>query len=563
MADENPDTPSREPEKVSPEQPPERAGNPAEGKPVESKPTGAAPRTGPPFPPVPAVRPAPPSVGIRRWPGAGRQAGTAAVLSTLAGAAVVAAGVPLERPGVGWLLCGAAAAAALAVVVVAAHRTACSGDEGAPEQGGATVSPRWKVDQLFWAAATLALLAVATVRAADWLFPLCLLTAIATACLSVTGGRSVLGLLLSLMLPPAAAVRAAPWAARGLAQTGRGTSAVRVVTAVGVSIGLLIVFGALFASADAVFADLLSRVLPEIGPLAVFRALFLFPLAALALAGGAYLLAAPPDLSGLESPAKRRLGRLEWMIPIILLDVLFAAFVLVQLTVLFGGATYVLTESGPTFAEYARSGFWQLMLVTALTLPVLGAAARWAPRDSRLDRVLIRVLLGALALLTLVIVASALYRMHVYQEAYGFTRLRLLVSVFELWLGLLFVLVLVAGIRLRATWLPRLAVGTAVLALLGLVALNPDRFIADRNIDRYQTTGRIDIAYLSGLSADAVPALNRLPNHLRNCALANLAEDLANPDGWRGWNLARSRARDLLAADPPTPPGQSCPPPRW
>jgi hypothetical protein len=423
------------------------------------------------------------------------------------------------------------------------------------------------VDQLLWGAATLALLAVGTLRAAGWLFALCLLTAMMTGCLAVTGGRSVRGMLLGLVLLPAAAVRAVPWAARGLAHSGRGRSgmAVRVVATVGVSIGLLVVFGALFASADAVFAELLGRMLPEIGPLAVFRALFIFPPVALALVGGAYLLAAPPDLSGLEVPATRRIGRLEWMVPIILLDVLFAAFVLVQITVLFGGAAYVLDEGGPTFAQYARSGFWQLLLVTALTLPVLGAAARWAPRDSRLDRILIRALLGALALLTLVIVASALYRMHVYQEAYGFTRLRILVSACELWLGFLFVLLLLAGIRLRAAWLPGLAVGSAVIALLGLVALNPDRFIADRNIDRYQEHGRIDVSYLSGLSADAVPALDRLPDPLRVCALAFVAEDLTDhPDGWRGWNLARSQARDLLAADPPARPEPGeCPPDRW
>lgn len=44
---------------------------------------------------------------------------------------------------------------------------------------------------------------------------------------------------------------------------------------------------------------------------------------------------------------------------------------------------------------------------------------------------LLRVLLGLLCCLTLVVVASALYRLHVYEQAYGFTELRLLVSFFE------------------------------------------------------------------------------------------------------------------------------------
>jgi hypothetical protein len=235
--------------------------------------------------------------------------------------------------------------------------------------------------------------------------------------------------------------------------------------------------------------------------------------------------------------------------------VLFAIFVVVQFTVLFGGVEHVLGPNGPSFAEYARKGFWQLLAVTLLTLGVLGIAARWAPRDTRTDRIAIRLLLGALALFSLVIVASALYRMHVYQEAYGFTQLRVLVSMCELWLGGIFVMVLAAGVRLAAGWLPRAAVATAMAALLGLVALDPDQFIADRNIDRYAQTGRIDVLYLSSLSADAVPALDRLPADLRACALARIAEDLAtSSDTWNAWNLARSRARALLADRPPGTP---------
>jgi hypothetical protein len=242
---------------------------------------------------------------------------------------------------------------------------------------------------------------------------------------------------------------------------------------------------------------------------------------------------------------------MEWAVPVALLDALFVAFVLVQVTYLFGGSDHVLATTGLTYAEYARSGFWQLLAVSALTVLVIAAAGRWAPRAAAADRVLVRGLLGMLALLSLVVVASALFRMNVYQQAYGFTRLRILVSTAELWLGLLFVLVLAAGFRLRAAWLPRLVVASAVLALLGLAALNPDRFIADRNIDRYAETGRIDIWYLSELSADAVPALVRLPPPLRECASRDVAWELSRePDKWHEWNLARAQARRLLAGSP-------------
>ena len=269
--------------------------------------------------------------------------------------------------------------------------------------------------------------------------------------------------------------------------------------------------------------------------------------AGVVLFGAAYLRAAPPDLSGLESPGTRRVRRLEWAVPLGALITLFAAFVAVQVTILFGGARHVLGTDGLTFADYARGGFWQLLTVTGLTLLVLAGAARWAPRDTRTDRVLIRVLLGALAGLTLVIVASALHRMDVYADSYGLTRLRLLVALCEAWLGVVFVLVLIAGIRLRAVWLPRAVVAAGVLALLGLAVANPDAVIANRNIARYERTHRIDTWYLSTLSADAVPALADLPAGLRGCAMVGLAEDLRAPDDWRGWNAARQRARDRMA----------------
>jgi hypothetical protein len=141
--------------------------------------------------------------------------------------------------------------------------------------------------------------------------------------------------------------------------------------------------------------------------------------------------------------------------------------------------------------------------------------------------------------------------MWAYEQAYGFTQLRLLVSVCELWLGVVFVLVLAAGVRLRttATWLPRTVLATAVAALIGICALNPDGFIAERNVIRYTKTNQVDLGYLGQLSADAVAALDRLPEPLRTCALERIHSDLvrSGPDEWRQWNLGRYWARDLLA----------------
>src|SRR5262249_42161559 len=150
---------------------------------------------------------------------------------------------------------------------------------------------------------------------------------------------------------------------------------------------------------------------------------------------------------------------------------------------------HVLATAGLTYAQYARSGFWQLLAVTVLTLVVVGVATQIAPRSTAADRMLLRGLLGPLPALALVIVASALSRIAAHEQAYGFTRRRLLVTTGELWLGVLFLLILIAGVRLRGRWVPQAALAAAVAALLALAALNPDAFIAQHNVARYVATG--------------------------------------------------------------------------
>lgn len=519
-----------------------------------------------------------PVLGVR-WPGPGRVAPLSALGA--AGAAGVAAAVtlPWDRPGIGWLLTGTVAAAgtAAATVLTAQASAGVPAPVGAPASvgvpdsadspvpaaapGSAAQGRSWRggrfwslVGRVAWAVVALALLAVGAVRGAGWLFVLCVLSAWVAGSVAVAGGRSAQGLFLSVMSVPVATARALPWAGRGLAQVpGRvGGSAVRTTAAVAVSAALLLIFGALFAGADAAFAKLLDTMMPTVDFGAVFRWVFFFVLLGLGTLGGCFLALRRPELDT-EPSVRRPLRRIEWALPVGLLALLFGAFVAVQLTALFGGREYVLRTANLTYAEYARSGFGQLLAVTILTLAVIGVAARLASRETAADRVWLRAVLGGLAVLTLVIVASALSRMWAYEEAYGFTRLRLLVSACELWLGVVFLLVIAAGIRLGpvsgARWLPGAIVGTGLVALLVLAGLNPDRFIADHNVTRYEQTGRVDVDYLSELSPDAVPALARLPEPLRACALDGIADGLAESgsDAWHEWNYARSEARRLLA----------------
>jgi hypothetical protein len=342
-----------------------------------------------------------------------------------------------------------------------------------------------------------------------------------------------------------------PTKADGTASSGTGR---RVIWSLCVTALVLLVFGALFASADAAFSQVLGDLVPEIDGGIVFVWLFLFVFGLLLAVAAVHTLAAPPDLSTMDTPGKRRLGRIEWALPVGAMIVLFGGFVVIQITVLFGGDRHVLETAGLSFAEYARSGFYQLVTVTILTLVVISGVSRWAVQGTATDRNVLRGMLGLLSVLGMVVVASALYRMYTYQQAYSFTGERIFVMGFELLLGAVFVLILLAGIRWRGAWIPRLVAGLGVVLLLTLAAINPEDYAARRNIARFNETGKIDLWYLRALSADATPALSGLSYDLRQCTLMWIVPKLSEKDPWYGWNLGREQAREALARVGPTTP---------
>ncbi|WP_308291025.1 DUF4153 domain-containing protein [Micromonospora sp. RL09-050-HVF-A] len=473
----------------------------------------------------------PPSFLSTRWPGPRPATGWAVPAGVLAGALGVAFFVPLSRTGIGWFL----GWLILTVGVVAAVRRSTG-----------TLTRTDRLIRGGWAAGALALLAVLAFRNAWWLVTFCVLGALGCATLAIVGGRQVRSILFSLVAAPFAALRGLPWVRRHVSTTGSGQLVPRVVGSVAATAVVLLVFGLLLSSADAAFDQVLGAIVPEINAGTVFRWLFLAVVGGLIAVAATYTLAAPPDLSTVDREGRRHWGTLEWAPAIAALTLLFVGFVAVQFTVLFGGQRHVLRTAGLSYAEYARSGFWQLTVVTLLTVAVLGGVSRWARRETRVERVLLRVLLGLISALSVVIVVSALSRMYTYQKVYSFTGERIFVMAFELLLGAVFLMILVAGVRWRGRWIPGVTVGLAVVMLLSLAVLNPEDYAARRNIARYEQTGKIDAWYLRALSADATPALANLPDRVRRCTLSWIDDDLAEPDPWYAWNLGRSRARAEL-----------------
>lgn len=387
------------------------------------------------------------------------------------------------------------------------------------------------------------LAAVPVLRAAEWIAVLCLLAGGATCVIGVTRGRTVPGFVLSGLAWPLAGLRGLPWLGRTLAVLPGLAHGAALLRTVVWSALLLVVFGALLVSADALLAEWVGALLPDLTVDTVVLRIFITIAVGGAVLAAAYLALNPPRVER-RDPTPRPVGnRYEWLAPVAVVITVFAAFLIAQATVVFGGHDYLRETTGLTYADYVHQGFGQLTVATALTLLVIWVASRKAPRTTPQDRLWLRVAVGLLCLETLVVMASALYRMHVYQEAYGFTRLRLLVDVFEGWLGLLVLAVLASGIALKGAWLPRFALVSGVAALLGLAALNPDAWIARHNIERLEQTGKVDWYYLQELSDDAIPVLAELPDDRATCALTGWDE---SQDDWLEWNLGRARAADSV-----------------
>ncbi|THV10069.1 DUF4173 domain-containing protein [Nocardioides caeni] len=458
------------------------------------------------------------------------------------------------------LLAGALAVGLLAAIVIP-DRDFGLGTSLVLLAGGAvvlTASPQRRDPFTLACAALCAALAVVpTVRDAEWIAVLSVLAGGLVCVVGVTRGRTLPGFVLSALAWPLAGLRGLPWLGRtlsGLVGLGHGAALLRTVVW---SVLGLVVFGLLFASADALLAEWVDAVVPDLTADLFVARIFVTVFVAGAVLAAAYVALNPPTVDRVgERRAVTR--RYEWLAPVGVVIAVFAAFLTAQATVVFGGHDYLRRTTGLTYADYVHQGFGQLTVATALTLVVIWAAARKAPRETAADRAWLRGSLGLLCVLTLVVVASALHRMALYQEAYGFTRLRLLVDVFEGWLGLLVLAVLVSGIALNGRWLARFALLTGVAAVLGIAAINPDAWIARHNLDRYESDGKVDWTYLQGLSEDAVPEYDDLPAIERACAL--FGRHLSDDD-WLEWNLGRARA-DLSASDIPASDDVVCPDPR-
>lgn len=266
---------------------------------------------------------------------------------------------------------------------------------------------------------------------------------------------------------------------------------------------LLAVVLILLASADSVFGELFSRffelfdIFDRLDGIGDMIGVLLMTSAVYLLSYG--LLVKLGSKSVKISFGKRRTGEPVVAITVnAMLGVVYLIFSMIQILYLFMGRLSL--PEGTTYAEYARQGFFQLLLVCVINM-VLVLFCLYKFRESR-------VLKGMLALIsgcTYIMIASSALRMYMYVESYDLSYLRVLVF----WtLGLIFLIMsgILCYLFFRKFPLFKYCMVVVTVLYLGLAYARPDYLIASYNLNEQHINENVDYRYLDSLSADAVPA---------------------------------------------------------
>lgn len=332
----------------------------------------------------------------------------------------------------------------------------------------------------------------------------------------------------------------------------------RVAKGVVLALPILIIFGLLFSSADLAFSQFVNSIVYIDPSERTMQYIFLLFVAFLSALGFLSYIFFPkpgdqalPDQQPIAATGSDR--GIEVLVALSLVSILFLLFIGFQVAYLFGGETNVV-NAGFTYAEYARRGFFELLVVGMLSLLVLLVSEKFAGVESKKDN---RFLFPALVLIAevVIVIISAFKRLSLYIDAYGMTMLRFYVAAF---IGLLLVWFILLAIKFIKTKREEFYTFSGLISIaLFLVVMNlvnPDAFIARYNLEQYNQNGKIDASYIRELSADATPVVIEMYNKVDVADKEIMREILqkqkealeTHQDNWQSMNLSRARALKLL-----------------
>ena len=332
----------------------------------------------------------------------------------------------------------------------------------------------------------------------------------------------------------------------------------RVVIGFLMALPVLIIFTVLFSSADLAFGQFTRSIFSLNLPDVFFKHIYLILAIFIGLLGTFEYVFKASTVLPVMAPAENKEvnttdREVETGVFLSLIALLFLIFIIFQVTYLFGGEVNIINR-GFTYAEYARHGFWELLVVASATLVILFFTDKYTRRETS-RKAWFTVPTTIIILEILVIITSAFKRLMLYQDTYGMTMLRFYVAGFIIFLAVIFILLAIKFIiEKKEDFFTFASLLTMIVFLAGVNFINPDAFIAHKNIVRFNQTGRIDASYLANLSPDAIPQIiavydslsDENKNIVRDMVLSNQIRWERSLANWQSYNFSTSKATAKL-----------------
>jgi hypothetical protein len=294
-------------------------------------------------------------------------------------------------------------------------------------------------------------------------------------------------------------------------------TAKKILIGLAISIPLLLIIVPLLTSADMVFNNYLEKIFDSLKKINSDNFLQLFLILIVSVLSFSYLWSflkykkiVLPESLEIKMESSLKVDSTISITVLCLVNFVYLLFILVQFAYMFGSVKNGL-PGNISYADYARKGFFELLTVSLINLSILLFGITFQAKNSNLVKKTISILHSLLVVFTIIILVSAFRRMSLYENAFGFTYLRVLTHSFMI---LLFILLLVT---LYKIWLERISLMKAyiIISLIAYMVINfanIDGWIASRNILRFQATGDLDFEYLTTLSYDNIEPLINLFN---------------------------------------------------
>ena len=187
-----------------------------------------------------------------------------------------------------------------------------------------------------------------------------------------------------------------------------------------------------------------------------------------------------------EKTEKKESYTIRMMITV--LNLVYLVFCFTQIKVLF-------TEQNIKYSEFARKGFFQLMIVSLINIVMILKANNKNLKETEKQEKYKKTMCIVMVIFTLIIIISAFARMTLYQQNYGYTRLRILVDYTLITEIILLIPTIIYILKNKIDLIKTYFV--IIITMYCLVNfINIDKIIMKNNFNRYKETGYIDLNYL-------------------------------------------------------------------